>query len=112
MSDKARKLIKQAIKLHLTEDGASDMGAYRDVITEVLHLAKKKFKDETTLESLKYRITDEGFESFVEEQENNELAKVDRIPDKNLPLHSVDEFEFELSKERFIERLKGKSTTR
>jgi hypothetical protein len=111
MSDNARKLIKQAIKLHLTEDGASDMGAYRDAITEVMHFARKKFKDKS-LDELQERIINEGFQGFLEELELIEQQKLHRIPDKNLPLHSMDEFEFLTTQNLFIERLKGKSTTR
>ena len=35
MSDKARKLIKQAVKAYLEEDGATELGAYRDVATDL-----------------------------------------------------------------------------
>jgi hypothetical protein len=44
---------------------------------------------------------------YVEEREQTEYVKVKNIPDKKLPLHSINEFEFESSKELFSERLKG-----
>jgi hypothetical protein len=112
MSDKARKLIRQAIKSHLVDDGASDIGAYRDVVTEVLHIAYKEVRSKTTkaakstLDYLNTWICSMGFEAFQEELENAEIKKVDRIPDKKLPLHTVNEFQFDVSKTQFMERLK------
>ena len=44
MSTKTKQLIRQAIKIIKEEDGASAVGCYRDVVTEVLHLANKKFR--------------------------------------------------------------------
>lgn len=38
MSDTAVKLLKRAIKLYLTEDGATLSGSYQDAITDILHL--------------------------------------------------------------------------
>jgi len=39
MSARAYALIKEAIDLFREEDGASELGAYRDVVTDVLHRA-------------------------------------------------------------------------
>jgi len=39
MSLKAKQLLKQAVRAFLEEDGASDIGAYRDCVTDILHLA-------------------------------------------------------------------------
>lgn len=116
MSDKARKLIKQAIQSHLDDDGASDIGAYRDVVTEVLHLAHKKFKTGNTYisgrpysnrDTLKLWVCGEGFSGFEEELEEEEARKLSKIPDKKLPLHTVEEFQFESVQLMFVERLKG-----
>ncbi len=106
MSDKARKLIAQAIKLHLDEDGASEIGAYRDVVTEVLHFAKKKFTEHSS-EGLFHDICDEGYDAFMEELELGELDKLKKIKDKDLPLHKMEEFEFDSIKKMFEERIKG-----
>jgi hypothetical protein len=100
----ASKHIKEAIRLHLEEEGTLDHEAIRSVITEVLHIARKRFNT-CTLDDLHKIISEGAFKNFLEEQE--ELRKIDRIPDKDLPLHSVDGFKFEISKDRFIERLKG-----
>jgi hypothetical protein len=110
MSDKARKLIKQAIQSHLDDDGASDIGAYRDVVTEVLHFANKKFKTGpySGLDMLRHWICGEGFSGFEEELEEEEANRLNKIPDKKLPLHTVDEFKFESVQQLFVERLKGK----
>jgi hypothetical protein len=109
MSDKARKLIAKAIKIHCEEDDASDIGAYRDVVTEVLHLAYEKFKTGPySGVDLRHWICSSGYDAFLEELALIELDRLNKIPDKNLPLHTVEEFEFDSTKEMFEERLKGK----
>lgn len=109
MSAKAKRLIKQAIKLIDEEDGASKVGCYRDVVTEVLHLANKKFRigPYSGPEMLKHWICTSGFEVFEEELEIIETGKVNAIPDEDLPLHNIKEFEYPASKLRFEQRLKG-----
>jgi hypothetical protein len=109
MSDKARKLIKQAIQSHLDDDGASDIGAYRDVVTEVLHFAHKKFKTGpySGMDMLRHWICSGGFDGFEEELEEAELRKLNKIPDKKLPLHTREEFECESVQKAFEFRLKG-----
>jgi hypothetical protein len=47
-----------------------------------------------------------GLEGFQKELEEAEIHKVNKIKDKDLPLHSVDEFEFPVAKTQFTERLK------
>jgi hypothetical protein len=108
MSTKAVRLIKQAIKLIEEEDGASKIGCYRDVVTEVLHLANKKFRTGpySNPDMLYHWICSSGFEAFTEELEIIEIGKVDAIPDEDLPLHTIDEFKYLASKARFEERLK------
>ena len=44
---------------------------------------------------------------YMEEREETEYVKVKNIPDKKLPLHSVNDFEFDSAKKLFEERLKG-----
>ena len=105
MSAKAKRLIKQAIKIIKEEDGASEIGGYRDAVTEILHLANKKFRTGpySGPSMLYHWICTEAFE---EELEIIEAGKVDAIPDEQLPLHSIDEFTYPASKARFEERLK------
>ena len=108
MSAKAKRLIKQAIKIIKEEDGASEIGGYRDVVTEVLHLANNRFRTGPYAgpNMLYHWICTSGFEVFEEELEIIEAGKVDAIPDEQLPLHSIDEFEYRANKTRFEERLK------
>lgn len=39
MSRKSKAILKQAVALYYTEDDATPMGAYRDAVTDLLHLA-------------------------------------------------------------------------
>lgn len=106
MSKTAKKLIRQAVKAIDVEDGASVLGCYRDVITEVLHLAYKKLGNRYSPAMLDHWICSMGYDAFKEELEIIEMGKVKAIPNKNLPLHSVDEFQFDTCKTYFEERLK------
>ena len=114
MSNNAQKLIRQAIKLIEKEDGASPMGCYRDVVTEVLHLANKRFSGKkkggpfspSGLDMLNKWICQMGFEAFQEELEIIEMGKVNAIPDSELPLHAITEFQFPVCRTQFEERLK------
>jgi hypothetical protein len=82
MSAKAKRLIKQAIKIIEEEDGASAVGCYRDVVIEVLHLANKKFRTGpySGPDMLKHWICTSGFDVFEEELELIEAIKIDAIP--------------------------------
>lgn len=112
MSAKAKRLIKQAIKIIEEEDGASAVGCYRDVVIEVLHLANKKFRTGpySGPSMLYHWICTSGFDAFEEELEIIEAGRVDAIPDDQLPLHNIDEFKYPASKARFEERLKKGSS--
>jgi hypothetical protein len=108
MSKNAKKLIRQAIKLIGEEDGASPVGCYRDVVTEVLHLANKRFRTGaySGIDMLRHWICSMGFEAFQEELEIIEMGKVNAIPDSELPLHTITEFQFLVCRTQFEERLK------
>jgi hypothetical protein len=113
MSDKARKLIREAVKAHLVEDGASDLGAYRDVVTEVLHLAYHNNKlngwertDDFRM-FLKDTLLNEAFLGFEEEVENDEMARIAKIPKTNLPLYINQVWETEAGLKMYQNRLKG-----
>ncbi len=108
MSTRAKALIRRAIKIIKEEDGASDIGCYRDIITEVLHLANKKFSTGpySGPDMLHHQLCQLGFETFEEELEIIEANKVNAIPDTDLPLHTLNEFKYDASKIRFEERLK------
>lgn len=107
MSQKAKQLLRQAVRLYLVEDGATDLGSYRDAVTDLLHLARKKLGKTQSIDMLYHWICSMGYESFQEELENAEIAKVNKIPDSDLPLHKIDEFEFDAAKTQFEERLKS-----
>ena len=83
MSDKARALIKQAAESHEKDDGSSKLGKYRDIITEVMHLAYndpdiigEKTRDHDLREDLKNKLCLEGFSVFEEELQNAELGAI------------------------------------
>ena len=114
MSDKAKKLLKQAVKVYLEEDGATEMGSYRDAITDLLHMAKKNkvvMKDagDEPYPHLKFELLDSCYDIFLEESESTEYDKVVNIPARELPLHLDDKFFFDSSRKLFDERLKSNS---
>jgi len=112
MSEKARKHIKEAVKAHLVDDGASELGKYRDVVLEVLHLAYKDRKvtkgkkDLDTRSMLKDMLLTEAFSGFEEEITNNEINKICKISKENLPLHLNDTWETEDGHQYFNEKIK------
>jgi len=114
MSDKARALIKQAVLIHEKKDGASDYGKYRDVITEVLHLAYNDSKLRSGNKNALYRnelkdwVVEAGFNGFEEEVTGTEVARIDKIKEKRLPLYLTKEWETNEGHEYYLERLKGK----
>ena len=113
MSDKARKHIKEAVKAHIKDDGAGYLGAYRDVITEVLHLAYKDRKitkgkkDFNTRCMLKDMILSEGDSMFEEEVEKEEIDFISKILRRDLPTYINHEWETEAGLKMFQDRLKG-----
>jgi hypothetical protein len=112
MSAKAKKLLKQAVKVYLEEDGATELGSYRDAFTDLLHMAKKdraimkKAWDDPYI-YLKTNLVNDAFEAFVEESESIENALIAKLKTKNLPLHLDDKFHFDSSCKLFDERLKS-----
>jgi len=114
MSDKARALIKQAVEINETEDGASSYGKYRDIITDVLHLAyndtELRSGNKTALyrNALKDWVVEAGFENFEEEVANAEIERIDKIEEKDLPLSLTKEWETNEGHEYYLEKLKGK----
>jgi len=108
MSKKAKALLKQAIALYLNEDGASDYGAYRDAITDVLHLAYEKFKPMKSLQPLQAFTQGSAWEAFQEELEQKEHDEINRLhQQKKLPLHIHKKWFFPTSKLYFDQLLKG-----
>jgi hypothetical protein len=112
MSDKAKRLLKQAVKVYLYEDGAGS-GGYKDAIADLLHLARKDkpfLKGYPVWEgkypSFRY-LVDDAYAIYTEERENAEVEKLHRISKKNLPLHIHNEWEFETVRREFEARLKG-----
>ena len=107
MSKIAIKHIKLAVRAFL-EDGASEQGSYRDVITEVLHLAHKRFT-KLDLALLRHWICTLGWDNFEEELQQAELDNVKKIPDSALPLHLdlMGTLQFDDSKKLLETRLKN-----
>ena len=121
MSRKAKALLKQAVTLYYTKDGATPMGAYRDAVTDLLHLAyaQKRLRPVSgrltkgskadRLKELDIWILQAAHSGFLEEVEQAEYDKIAKISYKELPLHMslLDTLEFDSSKEYFKKRLSG-----
>lgn len=108
VSKKAVKHLEKAVQLYLDEDGASDIGAYRDAVTDILHLARKKFPRDTRFGSdLKGWILDEAWNMVEEEVLNQELETISKTPKEDLPLLQTDDFETEAAQLELETRLKG-----
>jgi len=113
MSARAYALIKEAIDLFREEDGASELGAYRDVVTDVLHRAyedhdiNKGEKTPSVRLLLKNMILMEAESMFQEEIEDRELKRIATIPRDELPLHITREWETEEGASYYRKRLEG-----
>ena len=77
MSDKAKRLLKQALQAYRDDDGTSRLGSYRDAVTDLLHLINKDKKLEKESPNYPVRdIADEGYGAFMEELEQAEYDKM------------------------------------
>lgn len=107
-----KDLIREAVRLYQEEQGATSLGSYRDVVTDLLHTAaedKSLHKDLPKIDKrtdLHY-ILDEGYDMYQEERRNAEAEKIGSIKEENLPLHINDDFEFEENRADFKRRLSG-----
>jgi len=117
MSDKARELIKEALREYVEEDGASIHGAYVDLCTDIMHITSE---DKELLEgyyqcmnwdsvwkglNIFREISDSACQAWREEKEEEEHEKMNAIPKKDLPLHLNDKWMFQSTKDALIERL-------
>lgn len=104
MSVKARKLIRETLKAYQEEDGATEKGSHRDLVTDLLHIAsmKKAYKGR----DIHCDILDEAWDMYQEERKTKEQDRITKIPVENLSLHLHDEFEFEESRSYLEERIK------
>lgn len=89
MSDKAVELLRQAVQEFLQTDDATNQGAYRDAITDLLHLAykdekiRKAFRENSRdnfLDYLFYDILENGYGVFEEEAENRDMGDLIKFP--------------------------------
>lgn len=117
MSDKTKELIREAIQEYQSEDGASRLGSYRDVVTDLLHLAhgseilraeQNNPPGRTWLTELHF-LVQSAYDSFMEERSLAETEEVNQIPQKDLPLYIEHDWEFYTSTLRVEERLKENS---
>ena len=119
MSDRAKELLAEAIHEYQSGDGASRLGSYRDAATDILHLVygdEKLRKDEKCEDSQDWFsrlriLLDETYQVFIEEKEEAEMAEVDAIPLKELPLHIEHDWIFDGSRQRLEQRLRDKDGT-
>lgn len=117
MSEKAKRLIIEAIEEYQSEDGASRLGSYRDAVTDLLHLAhsnetlRVEWADGNAREFIGHlynHVVGEGYDMFMEERATAELKQVNELKLKELPLYIDHDWEFEDSGLKVAERLKGK----
>ena len=118
MSEKARKFIQQALKEYEEGDGATSLGSFRDVVTDLFHLAvgnselRKQHFDKTKMDHVGWThflyqwILRDGYDTFHTEREEAEHDRINKIPKKDLPLHLNDNFEYNTSISLIEERLK------
>ncbi len=110
-SKKAR-LIRQLIKLE-ENDGAEGVSAYRDVVTDLLHVfhrdtripEKEKIALNSSL-SFDTFFVGRSFDEFLTELEDEENKQMWKIPKKKLPLYLNFSWKFESTREQFTERMK------
>lgn len=115
-----RNYIQKAVAAYREQHGATELGSYRDTITDVFHIA---FEDDVLRKQhsftpvpdtninwdafLKDQLLWPAYTIFEEERETAELSLVENIPTEDLPLHVNDEWEFIFSQQLFKERLKN-----
>lgn len=121
MSEKARKLIRRAVKEYQTGDGATSLGSFRDVITDIFHIAlddpelKEQHFNEVKMDHMGWVqflyqwILSDGYDTFHTEREEAEHSRINQIPTKELPLHLSDSFEYDTSFELIEKRLKNEA---
>ena len=117
---KPHNFLQIAIKAYREQHGATEMGSYRDAVTDLLHLAfndkklRKQFlshdrgiQDNPNWDSyIKNELAWGAYDVFEEERELTENRLVQDIPAEDLPLHINDEWEFESTRHYFEEKLK------
>ena len=120
MSERAKELLAEAIDEFQSGDGATRLGSYRDAISDILHLAHddKELRKEEIGDGLVSvwfnklgRTSDDGWVMFIDEKETEEMAEVEAIPLKKLPIYIGHDWMFNGSIERFEQRLKDKDGT-
>ena len=126
MSDKAREFLLKAVANYVEEDGASELGGYRDVITDIMHAAfddmalRKRHQPHANslAESnqnwdafLKDQLVMAGYDAFQEERETAENKMVENISREDLPIYVNERWEFASSLQIYESRVKdGKDT--
>jgi len=115
MSNKAKQLLIEAVQEYQSGDGASRLGSYQDAVADLLHLAhadeilRAEYGNPNGrdwIEKAK-NIALGGVCSFKEERQQTEYKEVNEIALKDLPLYVDHDWEFDTSKDRIEERLKG-----
>jgi hypothetical protein len=119
MTHRGIAALKRIVKKYQDIDGASRLGAFRDTVTDLMHLAlddkelnKQHRKGQAFLDwvngTLYDMILSEGHNMFLTEKEDEEREKIEVIPKRMLLLYKTTDFNFETSKLYFENRLKGK----
>jgi len=117
MTKQAIKALKKYVNDYQTRSGASRLGAFRDIATDLMHIAfadkelnetSRKGSDFSDWDSSLYdSIFSEGHRMFWEEMEEQEHTLVEAMKPKELLCFKIDDFNFESTKTLFEKRLKG-----
>lgn len=103
--------LKKALQAYINEHGASELGAYRDVATDLLHLMREDTSVHKSLPSLVGKpdcryILDEAWDAFQEELLNKEIEEIDKhAAKKKLPLLVNRKWEFKDAEVYYKEQL-------
>lgn len=114
MSVKAKKLLKEVIRIYRDEDGATEMGSYRDAFTDLMHMvmkdkAVKLDRSGDVYANIKIDLVNDAYSVFVDESESAENALITKLKTRDLPLHLNDKHQFDSSRKLLTDRLKSNS---
>ena len=117
MTNQAIKALKKYVNEYQRRSGASRLGAFRDIATDLMHIAfadkdldkaHRKGCDFSDWDSFLYdSIFSEGHRMFWEEMEDNERELIEKMKPKELLCFNINDFNFESTKKLFEQRLKG-----
>lgn len=106
--------LKKALQAYINEHGASELGAYRDVVTDLLHLMREDtsiHKSQPCLLNGKpdsRNLLNDAWDAFQEELLNKEIEEIDKhAAKKKLPLLVNRKWEFKEAENYYKKQLGG-----